>query len=424
MLKRFTGYKRLLALSALSGGAAPVERTATGNPLTFETDLAKPLKSLIANFLPVQASGTPAPDNILPITGWDAVNVWSGGKNIFPVDNISRGYINSSGIFAEQRANALSDYIPYIYGQKITIYLDNAVNGSVWSTGVAYYDENKNYISRDSQGGRQIPYTFNVHSGQGFGYIRIWINRDDVEHSVDELISYGLYAQFGDNFTAYEPYNGTVYPASFPSTIYGGYVDMVTGEVWKTYDSVDLGTFDYVIEQTADEHQYFTVYYAIPNAKKVGNGVVSSYKCSNYKTVNASAIYFGTSGNYAISMVDSSPPGIRIRDDRFETASELKTALDGVILYYDLASPVLITTLTPQQINAIKGNNTVWSDANDSCEVTYLVSAAYAENHPVGGLGSGLLGFGSGNPDAGEPDEPGEPDDDNEQPDDDQQEET
>ena len=37
----------------------------------------------------------------------------------------------------------------------------------------------------------------------------------------------------------------------------------------------------------------------------------------------------------------------------------------------------------------------------------YLVSAAYADSHPVCGLGSGLLGGGSGNPD---PDEPGEPD--------------
>ena len=60
MLKRYTGYKRLLALAALSGGAAPVERTATGNPLTFQTDLSKPLKSLLIPFTPVQ-SGTGDP---------------------------------------------------------------------------------------------------------------------------------------------------------------------------------------------------------------------------------------------------------------------------------------------------------------------------------------------------------------------------
>lgn len=47
-----TMLKRLLLpkLAAGGGGSAPVEATATGNPLTFLTDLARPLKSLLIPF--------------------------------------------------------------------------------------------------------------------------------------------------------------------------------------------------------------------------------------------------------------------------------------------------------------------------------------------------------------------------------------
>jgi hypothetical protein len=67
--------------------------------------------------------------------------------------------------------------------------------------------------------------------------------------------------------------------------------------------------------------------------------------------------------------------------------------------------------LIPAQITAIVGDNTIWSDADGSLTAVYLMSSKYAEEHPVGGLssglGSGLLGS---NPD---PDEPIEDPEDN-----------
>ena len=71
----FLTTEDLLFLAGASG-VKGVEDTATGNPLTFLTDLAMPLKSLVANFLPIQSSGTPSPDNVLPITGWTGLDVW------------------------------------------------------------------------------------------------------------------------------------------------------------------------------------------------------------------------------------------------------------------------------------------------------------------------------------------------------------
>lgn len=211
-----TPLRKLLFMGALAGGKE-VEDTATGNPLTFVTDLARPLESCLATWQPHQSgSGDPSPENVRPITGMDGVTVWHTGKNIYPVENLNRGYIDNSGNFQPQNNNALSDYIPYVYGTKITVYIRDNVGGKVQSTGIAYYDENKNFLGINSQYTRAIPYTFNAYSRTGNGYIRIWLNRDNENYTVDEFKTFGLYAQFGDDFSKYEPYHGTSYPVAFP----------------------------------------------------------------------------------------------------------------------------------------------------------------------------------------------------------------
>ena len=55
------------------------------------------------------------------------------------------------------------------------------------------------------------------------------------------------------------------------------------------------------------------------------------------------------------------------------SVDDFKTSVTGETLAYGLATPVLLATLTPQQINAINGQtNTIWSDGNGDCSVTFL----------------------------------------------------
>ena len=341
---RNTPLGRLIFLSALSGGAAPVERTATGNPLTFETDLARPLKSLIANFLPVQSgTGDPSPTNIRPITGWTGLDVWHGGKNLFDVS--SYPFTASRRISGEDGGDgsnssykATLDFIPCedIAGKTVT--LNKRPSGNI--PGIGFYSSPSvsDFVSglKNAHGTAGAPWTFTIPSNAK--YMRFTVLADETEIQIE----------FGSTATEYEPYQPiTAYPVTWTThgTVYGGYVDLVTGEVWGTWEEI--------------------------------------------------ASYDG-----------ETLPGRWLSDRDVYSAGSTPTT--GAQVVYELATPTLITTLTPQQINAIKGNNTVWSDGNGDCEVDYLISAGYADSHPVGGLGSGLLGFGSGNPD---PDEPGEPDD-------------
>ena len=120
----------LMMLRGIKGKA--IEAQATGNPLTFQTDLARPLKSLLIPFTPKQSgSGDPSPQNIRPIVAWDGVKVFGGGKNIFPTENIIKAYVDSSGIVTSAIDNVLSDFIPYVYGSKITVYLNDNINGKL-----------------------------------------------------------------------------------------------------------------------------------------------------------------------------------------------------------------------------------------------------------------------------------------------------
>ena len=68
---------------------------------------------------------------------------------------------------------------------------------------------------------------------------------------------------------------------------------------------------------------------------------------------------------------------VRLRDEDYYNVDEntFKTAMSGVMLAYELATPFDID-LTPQQIEALIGINNVWHDGNGNTEVKYLNSNA------------------------------------------------
>ena len=342
----FFNTEDLLFLAGASGKA--VEDTATGNPVTFLTDLAKPLKSLIANFLPVQSSGTPSPDNILPITGWDAVNVFHAGKNLLKNKTAVRG---STSIYIGQDTS--NEYPVYLVkGAKYTLTFD--CDGS--NTPQVYIQQNGG--SAISFGtGKSVTYT-----ATETGYYRMYVY---VAGGVTEVTDFML--EVGETASTYEQFIAPVtYPSTFPSTIYGGYVDLVSGVLTVDYALVDASDLTWVnTNQSA-----IGVFRAnLPTARNLDDKF--NVYSDKYKNGDAS-----TSIGY---MPDNTIKGyngeqyqdyVYIRDGRYTDVDDFTQGLDCEICY-QLATPQIVQ-LTPQQINAIKGNNTIWSDANGDCSVTFL----------------------------------------------------
>ena len=230
--KYWSPTKKLMVLGAMAGGKL-VEDTATGNPLTFITDKAKPLKSLLIPFTPQQSgTGDPSPENIRSILPWNGLNVGHCEKNMFNGIRES-GYISDSGVIGTDGYNFHSELIKVESGKKYTYSLIKN-NASSSNKRVHGYDIFGNWVEMIQKNPTSTEganaFTFTVPNGVYFIRVQFYGAVDTDYCDTDIQI------EPGETATAYEPYNGTVYHASFPSPVYGGTLDVVSGVLtvlWK-----------------------------------------------------------------------------------------------------------------------------------------------------------------------------------------------
>ena len=146
-------------------------------------------------------------------------------------------------------------------------------------------------------------------------------------------------------------------------TVYSGTLDVVTGQLTVDMASVDLGTLTWG-RNWAPNADPTGVFYSsiISNIDTNKSGICTSYA---YATGNPNAVpdksftmyVYGGSGR------------IYVKDTSYDDATNFKTAVSGVIVVYELATP-LTYQLTPTQIAVLTGTNNVWS-TGDSVSVTY-----------------------------------------------------
>lgn len=150
---------------------------------------------------------------------------------------------------------------------------------------------------------------------------------------------------------------GTEYPVSWQSagTVYGGYVDLVTGVLVAEWQTFDLSTNSW--------YKTSNIFYTnISNATAESTGLYcSSYKVSANNDSDNSIRRYNYNGNARVSVRD---------DARYSmTVQEFAEYMKDVQIVTELASPITYT-LTPQQITTLIGTNNIWSDAGD-VTVTY-----------------------------------------------------
>ena len=354
--------------------AAFVTETVSGSIASF-TDGADgvPLKDLVVNIQPKQASGTPSPDNVLPISGWTEANITRCEKNLWDAEAIvassnhpsfvyiSDGYLKfKTGDINYTNLNwkSLNYPAPLMFSGTVKNFATGTNNVRICAN---YSDGTYTQYVIANGMAENVTADFSLSIGTPGKTITsitgAWTN--ELEAGFD-LANTQL--ELGSVATEFEPYMGNVYNVSFGSagTVYGGTLDVTSGMLTVTHGFVDLGSKDW----SPDGGSVFRLVSNI-NAKNVAPNVVPSFVCSAYKTVSQANV----SEDKSISGLNWGY-GVRVKDTTYGTdAAAFKTGVSGVMLAYEL-NTYTSYQLTPTEVKTLLGNNNIWSDTGSvsSCE--------------------------------------------------------
>lgn len=179
-----------------------------------------------------------------------------------------------------------------------------------------------------------------------------------IADAFDIMLVDGIYKS--DTMPAYPPYHRNAH--KIPEAIkalpgYGwsagnakNYVDYENKKYVQCVSSIDLGTLDWKINTTSGVGKHF--YGRVDPAKFKYLGVfgttVYNVLCSKYRTVSRSSSVF-VDKTITIDGADTRVLQIQVKDSAYTDAAAFKQAMQGVMLYYELASPIItdISDLIP-----------------------------------------------------------------------------
>ena len=348
--------------------AAAIYETASGEIASFSDGADDmPMKSCVVKMEPIQeGEGDPSPENVRPISGRTGLSVVRSGKNLLPMPIVSGSY----------------DYTTVITVNDDKSFIINKPIGNGWSTfilGRFTLKPGTYTLIESDDGNTDALLVLDKVIGDTTEVLisTRYLKRKVLTVEADTLVQ-ARYTRAGiaDNVltklmlfvgntataTDYEPYTGDTYSITFPieaGTVYGGTLDVTNGKLTVDRAMVDLGTLNYSYQGGEDKYFFTSSLYVL---KKPGrrNWLSSIYKLD--ESAFASMANYSAKGN-----VDAGEMYFKCLD--YADATTFKTAMSGVQLVYELATPTEIQ-LTPQEITTLLGENNIWSDGGD-VEVEY-----------------------------------------------------
>lgn len=324
------------------------KQTLTGlpSPIATFTGADAPIDELIVSIDAVQeGSGDPSPTNIRPISGWSGANVVRVGKNWLSTNFTEGKGINSSGAVVDDSSrSATVEAIRVIPNKTYTV---SYTGNERW--GWVVYNNN----------GEKIDSATWLYSGDSFTtplgtcYVRFVYASETAPTNVQ--------LELGETSTTYEPYNGTTVLISFGQDVYGGVLNVSTGELTILYALIDMGdmTWTYQSANTrfvSSDIQSLSKY---PSSNdNPSNIICSNYANNSYRDYTDKQIAQSNTGN------------VFVKDSTYTDATTFKTAMDGVQLVYELATPQTIQ-LTPTQVRTILGNNNISVNCGEVTELKF-----------------------------------------------------
>ena len=326
----------------LSEKADIIITSASGNIATIEDGAPYPVTALSVGIEPVQAgSGDPAPDNIRPITGRTSVYIERTGKNLFA------GYEQKSYLKSGQHVVFSSDTLTG--GKRIRLQCFDSNDQAITPTmtdGLYFYMSGTTVVLASDKTALEGGFTL-WHPD--LAYIKAI---DDTNTGYHYPMYSNIQMEYGSTVTPYQPYSGVQIAIPLGQTVYGGTLDLLTGEMvltWAKHSFAD-DTWTYY------DHR-FNIITAIPDAKGGNN---ADCLCSCYKS-NAGA----STRTSDVSICFANNGYVYVYDTTF-TGDEnaFKAFMADKDFIYELATPLSIQ-LTPSTLSLLKGSNRIWASSGD-----------------------------------------------------------
>lgn len=344
--------------------------TKSGTIVSFEGDETTAIKSLTAQIVPKQSgSGDPSPSNVRPISGYTDVNVTRCGKTILPKMTAGTYSANGGTIVVDNDGVAHLSGTTTASGNVAIIPLETpiTITQDMVDRGLYYHLRNSAVVANleptleNNSAVRATGYAFSpanrISPQLGAGAVGKTITRIRFYVASGVTLS-GTYApslEFTNEVTEYEPYQGTSYPISLGQTVYGGTLDVISGELTIDRAGVDMGTLAWTKSGTIFNATFSGLKYV--NADVVVNAICPSYKAVSKNTS-------GSTTNDGIFRCDNSASILYFRNSAIATASDFKNSVNGQICVYELENPTTIQ-LTPTQVTSLLGANNIWADSGD-----------------------------------------------------------
>ena len=374
--------RRLLFLKAAigSGSAQLIERTATGNPVSFSTNVQQSLTQFTIPFTCWQSgSGDPSPSNARPIIGYSAFDIAHFNKNDI-VFSATESTANGLSWEVDDDGNVIYAGTPTSYsginvgiyhvkgGETIHGYLVGDID-NVKFTDAWIYDENWNHIATASSGwtGQKTPQnqgTIDLSEYPDAAYVSISLSGD-----LDNVAMSGICLPvIGENLSTAD-----LYSIEFPNsqTVYIGEYNAITGVLTLTH-----AYRKYV--GASDEKWY-------DNSSHTGCFVTGWAEVKNKRvTMCNMSPANNNSGDFpSYGYVHNQNSGYNIRTHLVNealTVSQFKSWLAEHPL--ELVCPLIESVsiqLSPIDIQTLNGANMIWTNTNGTNTIKYVKKPTYVD---------------------------------------------
>lgn len=340
------------------------EKTVSGSVVTFSDGADDvPLKSCAVTIAPT-------------LDGVSSVDVVSAGKNVFDITTYpitKKRYIRASdGYFAISTIDlrgATEYYIPCVSMRGKT-WVINKPNQSSNTMGLAFYDENKAFLSSVLTYPSGTNGVFTVPNDAH--YFRFTVDLDSADDTEIQI-------EAGTTVTAYTSYvTPTTHTAQLGRTIYGGTIDVVNGTGTESYDVIRLDSLPFIKNnnQNNPNGTYFSL-----------DGVVVPFIGWGYGYGGRDTAMSNVLDKGSISATGSTEPnntfwwnnastGWRVIWGEPNGGSSLADFMafltaNNVVVGGTLSTPETFT-FTPVPIDSLYGDNTMWGDGDLSVIYRYV----------------------------------------------------